>query len=226
MARVVTLQRVYQLLFKAHGAQHWWPGDTPFEIMTGAILTQNTAWSNVEKAIANLKRRRSLSPQAIIKAPPEDLAACLKPSGYFNIKTRRLKAFCAWYCAAGGYRKLHTMETGALRKALLAVKGIGPETADDMLLYAFDRPVFVIDAYTRRLFARLGVIDGTEGYEHLRALFEQTLAADATLYNEYHALIVRHAKETCRVRPLCTQCGLRRVCRGSEQRDDRLDKRR
>jgi endonuclease-3 related protein len=206
------LKSVYRRLQLRYGPQHWWPGDTPFEIMVGAILTQNTAWSNVEQAIGNLTRHGRLDPERLLALREERLAEWLRPSGYFNVKARRLKAFCRWYVDHGGYPALREWDTARLRGALLKINGVGPETADDILLYAFARPVFVIDAYTRRLFARLGLATGTEGYEPLRALIETELRADAVLYNEYHALIVRHAKAVCRSRPRCTLCVLRRTC--------------
>lgn len=210
------LRSVFDRLLDGYGPQDWWPGDTPFEIMVGAVLTQNTAWINVERAIANLINQRALDPARILAAPEDRLADWLRPSGYFNIKARRLRNFCRWYLEAGGYDTLTALETQPLRHALLAVNGIGPETADDILLYAFDRPVFVIDAYTRRLFARLGLIAGDEGYEQLRQAVERALGADAALFNEFHALIVAHAKEICRVRPRCAECVLRRGCAGRE----------
>ena len=154
------LMAVYRRLHATHGPQHWWPGDSVFEIMVGAVLTQNTAWTNVEKAIANLKAANALSPQAIVAASHQRLAAWLKPSGYFNVKAKRLRAFCEWLIRAGGAKRIMRLPTDILRAQLLEVHGIGPETADDILLYAFNRPVFVVDAYTRRLFARLGVIEG------------------------------------------------------------------
>jgi endonuclease-3 related protein len=174
--------------------------------MVGAILTQNTAWTNVEHAIANLKAHQALSPEGILAAPGTELAQWLRPSGYFNIKAKRLRNFCQWYVEAGEYAVISTWENQDLRQALLAVSGVGPETADDMMLYAFERPVFVIDAYTRRLFLRLGLIAGDEGYEHLRAMFEANLPCDVQLYNEYHALIVHHAKDICKKRPQCHEC--------------------
>ncbi len=203
------LRQLFQGLYRAHGPQHWWPGDSPFEIMVGAILTQNTAWTNVERAIANLMAVDALDAERLLALPEAQLARCLRPSGYFNLKARRLRAFCRWYLERGGQRRLRYWPTARLRQALLAVPGIGPETADDILLYAFGRPVFVIDAYTRRLFARLGWIQGQEDYETLRAAVERALGADARLYNEYHALIVRHAKRLCRTRPQCGDCPLR-----------------
>jgi endonuclease-3 related protein len=211
------LLRIYQHLLRAYGPQHWWPGETRFEVMVGAVLTQNTAWSNVERAIANLKAAGPLSAEALLAIDPAALAAALRPAGYFNLKARRLISLCRFLHASGGEAALLQRDTGELRQALLAVHGIGPETADDMLLYAFARPVFVIDAYTRRLLQRLGWIQGSEDYEELRTGFERALAPDAALYGEYHALIVHHAKAACRVRPRCEDCCLRRECpsRGS-----------
>jgi endonuclease-3 related protein len=207
-----SLLAVFNVLFTAYGPQHWWPGDTPFEIMVGAVLTQNTAWTNVEKAIANLIRHDRLSAARIIATRRDHLANWLRPSGYFNIKAARLKNFCRWYVDAGGFAALSHVDKVALRDSLLSVNGIGPETADDMLLYAFDRPVFVIDAYTRRLFSRLGFIAGDEAYDDLRRAVEEKLGPDVVMYNEFHALIVRHAKMVCRVRPRCGDCQLRAHC--------------
>jgi endonuclease-3 related protein len=212
---MVTLQWAYERLYGHFGPQHWWPGEAPFEVMVGAILTQNTAWSNVEKAIINLKANKVLSPEAILTTPHERLAEWLRPSGYFNIKAERLQGFCRWYLEPGRRQGLARMATKELRHALLSVKGVGPETADDMLLYAFNRPVFVIDAYTRRLFSRLGLIYGDEGYESLRTLVEEHFGRgeeQVPLYNEYHALIVAHAKDFCRKQPQCKGCPLARRC--------------
>jgi len=211
---------VYEHLLACYGAQHWWPGDTPFEIMVGAVLTQNTAWTNVEKAIANLKDMRALEATAIVAAEHSRLAHWLTPSGYFNVKAQRLKNFCAWYLEQGGYGRLKTWPTSRLRAGLLAVNGVGPETADDILLYAFARPVFVIDAYTRRIFSRLGLVDPGLSYEAMRRLFEEALGSESgarkqaltRLYNEYHALIVVHGKEVCRKRPRCELCCLAKEC--------------
>jgi endonuclease-3 related protein len=208
----LTFRQVYQRLRKQHGEQDWWPGDSPFEIMVGAILTQNTAWSNVEKAINNLKTAKCLDARKIIELEHDQLAEMVRPSGYFNIKAKRLRAFCQWLLEQGGESLIEQYETEAMRHALLAVYGIGPETADDIVLYAFNRPVFVIDAYTRRIFSRLGLIDGGEGYETLRTMFQSRLKGNADLYNEYHALIVMHGKDICRVKPRCEQCGLENQC--------------
>lgn len=210
------LMAVYRRLHAAHGPQQWWPGDSTFEIMVGAVLTQNTAWTNVEKAIANLKLAQALSPEVIIAVPHRRLASWLKPSGYFNIKAKRLRAYCEWLIRKGGVKRLAQLPTIALRDELLQVHGIGPETADDILLYAFHRPVFVIDAYTRRVFKRLGLIEGNEDYETLRELFEKSLVTDVQLFNEYHALIVAHAKDACRPRPRCDACKLGTLCPARE----------
>lgn len=220
-----TLKTVYHTLYRHYGPQHWWPADTSFEVMVGAVLTQNTSWTNVEKAIANLKQAGSLSAEAIVAAAPERLTSWLKPSGYFNIKARRLRHFCVWYMEQGGFNALSVMDTPTLRNSLLSISGVGPETADDILLYAFNRPVFVIDAYTRRLFSRLELIKGDEAYETLRALFETVLQTESgmasmdrqardrtSLFSDFHALIVRHAKEICRKRPQCDRCCLGHGC--------------
>lgn len=211
------LKSIYQKLYHAYGGQGWWPGDTPFEVMVGAILTQNTAWTNVEKAIANLKSENKLSAKKIVATRKETLARLLKPSGYFNLKAKRLKNFCLWYLDQGEIQLLEQKNTEELRKGLLSVNGIGHETADDILLYAFERPVFVIDAYTRRIFSRLGLITGDEPYEKLRAFFEAAMGEaegenNNILFNEYHALIVIHGKDICRVRPKCEQCMIKQDC--------------
>lgn len=215
----MNLTTVYQTLHQTYGPQHWWPADSAFEVMVGAVLTQNTSWNNVEKAIANLKNADSLDAQSIVDASHEQLAAWLKPSGYFNIKARRLRNFCVWYLQRGGRAGLASVATAQLREDLLSINGIGPETADDILLYAFGRPVFVVDAYTRRLLSRLGIIQGSESYESVRQLFETELRqqgqGQAKLFNEYHALIVRHGKYICRTRPLCAQCCLAGHCSAS-----------
>lgn len=205
---------VYAALFAAYGPQSWWPAVTPFEVMVGAILTQNTAWSNVELGLARLRARVPLTAEGILALPEAELAACLRPVGYFNVKGQRLRAFCAAYVAQGGLQGLSRLATPELRHRLLAIKGVGPETTDDMLLYAFQRPVFVVDAYTRRLFTRLGELGGDEGYETIRHAFEGALGADVPLFNEYHALIVRQGKEVCRPRPRCGACCLAPLCPG------------
>lgn len=212
----MTFSQVYQKLLKQYGWQHWWPADSPFEVMVGAILVQNTAWANVERAIANLKSHACLAPKTILNVPTIDLAEWLKPSGYFNIKTQRLRNYCQWYMDAGELLGVSQLDTNTLRKQLLMVNGIGPETADDILLYAFERPVFVIDAYTRRIFSRLALLEDGAGYEVLRKQFEKNLKPDIAMFNEYHALIVCHAKNVCKKRPVCTGCCLADGCAFSD----------
>ena len=202
------LNTVYERLFTTYGPQYWWPANSAFEVLVGAILTQNTAWSNVEKAIANLVSAGSLNADIINTLPDDKLAEFIRPSGYFNIKAKRLKNFCRWFNSQGGFESLEQLDTQILRISLLEINGIGPETADDILLYAFNRPVFVIDTYTRRLFSKLNVINGDEKYETLREWFEKTLTPNVPLYNEYHALIVRHAKERCNRLSECLHCAV------------------
>jgi len=211
-SRRKSLLLIYRQLLGHYGPQHWWPAESPFEVMVGAILTQNTAWSNVEKAIANLRARDKLDAAAIAATRKDHLANWLRPSGYFNVKAARLKHFCHWYEHAGGFRCLSQTASDELRLMLLSVNGVGPETADDILLYAFERPVFVIDAYTRRLFARLQLFTGNESYDTLRMAIEFALGSDVALFNEYHALIVRHAREVCRPNPRCGRCVLLGHC--------------
>jgi len=206
------LRRIYRDLLATYGPQHWWPADSPFEVVVGAVLTQNTAWRNVERALDNLRQARWLDCAHLAGAAPAALAEMLRPAGYFNLKAQRLQELCRAVQDAGGMERLDGMETAVLRGWLLGVKGVGPETADDILLYAFQRPVFVVDAYTRRILARLGLISGDEGYEELRAGLEASLGLDAPLFNEYHALLVHHAKTACSKRPGCDNCCLRDSC--------------
>jgi endonuclease III related protein len=203
------LMRIYRQLLDYYGEQNWWPAETPFEVMVGAVLTQNTAWSNVEKAIDNLKALDRLSLEGLLAMPRDSLATQIRPAGYFNLKTQRLLSLCHFLQQNPA---LDGLETDTLRHRLLSVHGIGPETADDILLYAFNRAVFVIDAYTRRLFSCLGLIELDYGYEALRDRFEAALQSDAALFNEYHALIVVHAKAHCRKKPLCRGCPLVEMC--------------
>ena len=208
------LKGVYQSLLIKYGRQNWWPADSRFEVMVGAILTQNTAWLNVERALNNLKQANALSAKAIIKTNHDVLAQWLKPSGYFNVKAQRLKNFCQWYLDHDSYDGLKFTHTSKLREMLLSVKGVGPETADDILLYAFNRKVFVVDAYTRRIFSRVGLVEESIDYESLRAIFENELDAETVkTFNEYHALIVMHGKEVCKTRPCCDECCLRDKCK-------------
>lgn len=180
--------------------------------MLGAVLTQNTAWTNVEKAMQGLKEASLTTAESIVDAPSETLAAAIRPAGYFNVKAGRLKALCRAYLAWGGWSAMDRMSTGALREALLSVHGIGRETADDILLYAFQRPVFVVDAYTHRIFERLGLLEHGMGYETVRNRFESALGEDVAVFNEYHALIVQLGKSVCRPRPRCAECCLNPIC--------------
>lgn len=206
------VRRIHDRMYAAYGPQGWWPADHSFEVMVGAVLTQNAAWTNVEYALEQLGAAVPLDPRSIAGLSSERLGALIRPSGYFNVKARRLHSLCRFVIDAGGVDELGRWRTDALRAGLLNVHGVGRETADDILLYAFHRPVFVIDAYTRRIFARLGSCAGNESYETLRIGFERALGPDVPLYQEYHGLIVRHAKQACRVRPACEGCCLRRLC--------------
>jgi endonuclease-3 related protein len=193
---------VYERLLAAYGAQGWWPGETPFEVIVGAILTQSAAWVNVEKAIGNLKAAGALSPEALHALDEGEIARLIRPSGYFNAKARKLKAFVEMVHARfdGDLGSLLALPMGELRALLLSTHGIGPETADSIVLYAAGQPSFVIDAYTRRIFSRIGVCpapsipQGEREYEGWQAMFMAALPGDARLFNEYHALIVAHGK--------------------------------
>ena len=208
------LFRIYSSLFACYGPQNWWPGEGPFEIIVGAILTQSAAWGNVEKAIGNLKKAGALSPQALRSLPLSELSHLIYPSGYYNAKAIKLKAFAERL--GEGYNndleELFSLPIPELRSELLSIHGIGQETADSIILYAAGRPVFVIDAYTRRIVRRLGL--GVEGnsYESFQALFTENLPHDEALFNEYHALLVHHGKSACRRAPICSECCLSPQC--------------
>ena len=203
----------YQTLSEAIGPMRWWPARTPFEVIVGAILTQNTACSNVERAIANLRRAQMITPTALRRIPFARLAKLIRPSGYFRQKARKLKAFVYFLDGeyGGSVARMFRTPTLELRDRLLAVHGIGPETADSILLYAGRHPIFVVDAYTHRILGRHGLTDGKPDYEGVRALFEASLPSDIALYNEFHALIVHVGKHWCRTRePRCGECPLER----------------
>lgn len=206
--------RDYYRWLRAHfGHQHWWPGETPFEICVGAVLTQNTAWSNVEKAIGNLKRARALSPQALHRLSERQIATLIRPSGYFNIKARRLKHFVNFLFAEykGNLDKLFAEDLPALRARLLAVNGIGPETADSILLYAGSKPVFVVDAYTKRVLLRHALVKPSATYHEIQLMFHAALRpASVRLFNDFHAQIVAVGKTFCKSRvAMCERCPLR-----------------
>lgn len=202
---------IYKTLYNTFGPQHWWPGETPFEVSVGAILTQNTNWTNVEKAIKNLKEFNVLTAGKLHKLGTKKLASLIRPSGYFNVKAERLKSFLSYICNhyKGSMAGMKKGDTQTLRKELLSVNGIGPETADSILLYALDKPVFVIDAYTRRVLRRHGLASDDMTYHELQALFHTSFPADVQFYNEFHALFVRVGKEFCRPKPGCEGCPLK-----------------
>jgi len=209
------LLELYQRLFDHFGPQHWWPAETPLEVVLGAILTQNTNWSNVEKALANLQRAEALSIARLAALPDEVLQELIRPSGFFRQKAARIKRFVRHLedCYQGVLARLLSQDVNRARNELLELNGIGPETADAILLYAGDRPSFVIDAYTVRLLQRLGLLDNNPGYEALRSTVMQALPVDVGLYNEFHALIVHTCKRYCRKRsPICRECPLLPDC--------------
>ena len=207
------LTEIYQLLFDHFGPQNWWPGETQFEIITGAILTQNTNWANVEKAIANLKSAHLLTPEKLCHLNVSELAELIRPAGYYNIKAKRLKSFVSWlfHSYDGQLENLENLHTDRLRAELLAIKGIGRETADSILLYALGRLIFVVDAYTARVAVRHRLIEPDADYEQLRELFQSNLPQDSQLFNEYHALLVRVGKEFCRPKAQCSRCPLEKL---------------
>jgi endonuclease-3 related protein len=205
------LLAMYRAMLAGLGPSRWWPGDTPFEVAVGAVLTQNTNWTNVERAIANLKAAGPFTCEALLAMPVPELEERLRPAGYFRLKTRRLRNFLEFLRDAAGHRieALAERDLPSLREALLAVKGVGPETADSILLYALGRPVFVIDAYTFRILSRHGLVPEEAGYHELQDLFMDVLPSDAALFNEYHALLVRVAKAWCaKAAPRCAGCPL------------------
>ncbi|MTW87580.1 endonuclease [Virgibacillus dakarensis] len=208
-------QVIYETLFNHYGPQNWWPADTPFEMMIGSILVQNTNWRNAEKALTKLSP--FLEPEMIDRLPIEELAELIRSSGFFNIKAKRIKAFIDWFKTYHyDIEEIKKMNRQELRRELLSIKGVGKETADVMLLYAFDKPIFVADAYARRIFHRLGY-DIPTSYDGLRERVEERLPNDLVLYNEFHALLVEHAKQFCRTKPICDGCPLFDSC------DQRLD---
>ena len=208
------LTEIYRLLFGRYGPQHWWPADTPFEVIVGAILTQSAAWGNVEKAISNLKQARVMTPASLRQLPLGKLANLIYPSGYYNAKALKLKSFVEHLEEAheDSLEKLFSLDILRLRSELLNIHGIGPETADSIILYAAHKSIFVIDAYTRRILSRLGLSPSKDNYSAFQALFMDNLPADEKLFNEYHALFVRHGKEVCRKVPLCDRCCLSNLC--------------
>lgn len=204
------LKKIYQRLFDAYGPQHWWPGETPFEVMVGAMLVQNTNWKNVEKAIGNLRDADLLDPRALVELPVDELEELVRPAGYFRVKARRLSNLMQWLVKRydGSLEAMFCTPLAELREQLLRVNGIGPETADSILLYAGNLPTFVVDTYTYRVTTRHGWIGCEAEYTDLKGLFESSLPDDVRLFNEYHALLVRVGKEHCGTSPKCTGCPL------------------
>jgi endonuclease III related protein len=204
------LSDIYRNLLAPFGPQRWWPADEPFEVIVGAILTQSTAWTNVEKAVTNLKSAGKLSPKGLRLLPEGELAALIYSSGYHNVKAQKLKAFVNWFGEkySDNLNKMFAAETALLRQELLSIYGIGEETADSIMLYAGDKPVFVVDAYTRRIIDRAGLTPKVKSYTAYQSLFMSNLPPDAALFNEYHALLVKLGKDFCRKKPLCEGCCL------------------
>lgn len=207
------LAEIFETLSSHYGPQHWWPAKTRFEVIVGAILTQNTNWTNVEKAILNLKKENLLSPEALRRVSRKKLASLIRSSGYFNIKTDRIKSFLdfLWTEYGGNLKAMFRERAPVLREKLLTVSGIGPETADSILLYAAGKPIFVVDAYTRRILTRHGLCENGCTYDGVQALFMGTLKTDVRVFNEYHALMVRVGKEHCTPTPDCTDCPLQGI---------------
>lgn len=207
------IPKIYQALFKHFGPQHWWPGETPFEVIVGAVLTQNTNWGNVEKAIVNLKNEGLLSVEKLHSILPERLAQVIKPAGYFNIKAKRLKNVVSFIVNGygGSLDEMRKQPLEKLREQWLSVNGVGPETADSILLYALGKPVFVVDAYTKRFLTRHNMAVVSDDYNRVQKKFTDALDNDTQLFNEYHALIVKLAKVHCKTKPDCDTCPLRNI---------------
>ncbi len=204
------LKTVYRRLEARFGPQHWWPAETPFEVMVGAVLTQNTNWQNVSRAIENLRDAGLLEPHALLAVEEEQLSELIRPAGYFRVKARRLRNLVAWLVQRhdGDLEAAFAGATDAVREELLSINGVGPETADSILLYAGGHPIFVVDAYTARVLTRHGWIEPEADYRRLQEYFHDHLEREVPLYNEYHALLVRLGKEYCRKRPKCDGCPL------------------
>lgn len=209
------LEEIYHKLFSRFGKQHWWPAETQFEVIVGAILTQNTNWANVEKAIINLKKKNLLKPRKIREIPIKRLARLIRPSGYFNVKAKRLKSFVDFLFREyhGSLKNMFEDDHLKLRAKLLNVKGIGLETADSILLYAGEKPIFVVDAYTRRALLRHNLIEKSASYSQIQNLFMDNLSCEVKLFNEYHALLVKLAKTLCKKVPQCHICPLKEINR-------------
>ena len=218
------LLTIFHRLLEAYGPQGWWPADTKLEMVLGAILTQSVAWRGVERALANLEEAGCTSVEALHATPEMDLAKLLRPSGYFNAKARKVKAFVShlWDRYDGDLDAMLSKDTAQLRAELLSIYGIGEETADDIVLYAAGQPSFVIDSYTRRIMQRLRISPTTNSYAAHQAVFHDSLPPDAELFNEYHALLDHHAKASCRKKPLCSSCCLLDLCPTGTERTEAM----
>ncbi len=213
------LTDIYDRLTMHYGPRDWWPADTRFEVMVGAVLVQNTAWSNAEKGIRALSEAGMLSAEALRNAEQAEIARLIYSSGYYNMKARKLKALVEWLGERDDdIEALMTADPVPLREELLGIHGIGDETADDILLYALDMPVFVVDHYTRRLFFRLGIVPEKGPYALYQRMFAESLPSDVSLFNEYHALIVTHSANVCKKEPDCVKCCLLEVCQTGKER--------
>jgi endonuclease-3 related protein len=208
------LRRLYRRLLRRFGHAGWWPSGTPFEVCVGAVLVQNTSWTNVERALNELRRRDLLRFERLQAVPLSRLARLIRSSGYYNVKARRVRALLDFLAVeyAGRVEAMSAEPLQALRAKLLAVTGIGRETADSIVLYAAGLPLFVVDAYTRRVFSRLGLLRGDETYDEVQRFFMERLPSDVPLYNDYHAQVVLLGKDICRPRPLCALCPLEDLC--------------
>lgn len=225
------LNRIYSIMARTYGKQGWWPIYSPakgsseyglnapgddndiFEIIIGAILTQNVAWVNVEKALCALKKNRLLSPKKLHKTDDSLIASCIRPAGYYNQKTIKIKNFLNWFKEMGySFDEMKSMKTAVLRERLLGINGIGPETADSILLYAFNRKIFVVDAYTKRIFSRLALTSADDTYVKVQEFFHREFKGTVKKFNEFHALIVVHGKDICRNKPLCPECCIKEIC--------------
>ena len=207
------LLEIYRRLQSAFGPQHWWPGESRWEVIVGAVLTQNTAWNNVEKALQNLRAAQALTPQSLAALSEQQLSELIRPAGYYRVKARRLRHFVQFLFESysGSLDALFAVELTSLRRQLLSIHGIGPETADSILLYAGQQPTFVVDAYTARVLQRHGWVPHGAKYALIKHFFESQLEPQVVLFNEYHALLVRLGKEFCRSQPLCSECPLQEL---------------
>ncbi|MGR3176507.1 MAG: endonuclease III domain-containing protein [Candidatus Anammoxibacter sp.] len=216
MTNSAILKKIYDRLYSTYGPCNWWPGDSPFEVIIGAILTQNTNWTNVEKAIRNLKDANVFTPDKFFKIEITKLAELIKPAGYFNVKAKRIKKFINWLFENydGDLTQMFAQSLGTLREELLSVNGIGPETADSILLYAGNKPTFVVDTYTYRILSRHDLIPEDSTYDDIKDFLEDNMPEDVKLYNEYHALLVQIGKEFCKPKRKCENCPLNGLLEG------------